>query len=93
LIARFFLAAEMPLQFDVNIFIPKLSAEILHALQPFAHSSAGQRVGQRAFVASGKANQSGGVFGDFFGGNVAFSFARAQFHARDQPAEILVSRA
>ena len=52
-----------------------------------------QRVRQRTFVASGEADEAGGAFGDFFGRDVAFAFSRAQFHARDQAAEILIAGA
>ena len=52
-----------------------------------------QSVRQRTFLSSREANQAGGTFGDFFGQNMAFPFARAQFHARDQAAKILVARA
>ena len=50
-------------------------------------------VRERAFVTSGEANEASGMFGDFFGRDVSFTLFGAQFHARDQAAEILVSRA
>ena len=79
LIARFFFAAEMPLQFDVDIFAAEEFAELLHALQsPARIPPCAERMRQRAFFASREANQAGGVLGDFFGAKRGLRlFARA----------------
>ncbi len=52
LIPRFFHAAEMPLQFHVNILTPKNAAKLLHAFSPAFNSSVNQRVFQRPLVSS-----------------------------------------
>ena len=77
LIARFFLAAEMPLQFDIDILAAEKIAELQDALRRLLHPSLPQRMRQRPFFASGKADQAGGAAGDFFRRNAAFAFLRA----------------
>ncbi len=68
----------MPLQFNVYIVAAEKLAELPHALRRGLHSSVGQRLCERTFLASRKTDQSSGVRGGFFMGNVAFvSCARA----------------
>ena len=61
LIARFFFAAEMALQFDVNIFPAERSAELPHAFHGHLDSALRQSVRQRAFVSTGQADQAAGI--------------------------------
>src|SRR4051794_6455117 len=41
----------------------------------------------------GEADEAAGVFGDFVEGSGAFAFFRAELHAGDEAAEVLISRA
>ena len=66
MIARFFSAGEMPLQFDVNIFTAELFAKLVNAFACLLYSSKGQCVCKRTFVATGEANEASGGLGDFF---------------------------
>ena len=47
--------------------------------------------GQRPVVVAGKANESGGMFSQFFFAHCAFAFRRAQLHLRNHATEILIS--
>ena len=93
LVARFFLAAEMPLQFDVHIFAAERAAKLLHAFDGRVHPALRQSMRQRAFVAARQADQAAAHRGDFFGLDASLPFSRAQLHARDQAAQILVALA
>ena len=91
LVARLFFARKMALQFDVHIAAAKKFREPLNAGDSARDSSVRQRVRQRTFVAARKANQARGIADKFLLVHVAFVFWRAQFHARDQAANVLVS--
>ena len=52
-----------------------------------------QGCGERAFVAAGEADESFGMFFEFFMRDGAFAFLGAQLHFGDQAAEILVAGA
>src|ERR1700693_3506888 len=84
----------MPLQFDIYIAASELFAELLNGHHgSFESAALRERVGQRTLVTAGKANQARCAIGNFFGQNMSLAFPGAEFHARDQPAKILVSGA
>ena len=56
LIARFFFAGEMALQFDVNILPAEHPAKLLHAFHGGFHSALRQSMRQRAFFAARQAD-------------------------------------
>ena len=91
LIARLFIAMQMPLQLDIYIVAPKNPAEPSHTFDSAFDAAAAERMRQRAFFAARQADEPGGMFRQFFRGDRAFAFRRAQFHARDQAAEILIT--
>ena len=84
----------MPLQFDVNIFAAEYFAELPHAFALLASIPP-----CASACASGPSSppvrqiRPAACFGDFFRRNAAFAFRRAQFHARDQAAKILIAGA
>ena len=96
LIARFFLAIEMALQFDIDVAGSERAGE---AGEGFGGVVVLQREGERAFVASGEAEQAVGELGEIFkrGGRLIARLrifrSSAQFHAGDQAAEILIAGA
>ncbi len=94
LIARFFVAVEMALQFDVNVVA---SEDARQAIQSFGRVAVFQAACERAFVATSEADQPFGELSEVlergggpFAGLRDFG-ARAQFHARDEAAEILIA--
>ena len=93
MIARFFIAAKMPLQFHVNVLSPKQFAKPLHALHSARNASVRQRMRERPLLASRQADESARLFSNFLRRNISFTFSRAQFHPRNQPAQILITLA
>ncbi len=91
LIPRFLIAMQMALQLDIYIVAPKNPAKPPHTFDSAFHAATAQRMSQRAFIAAGKADKPGRMFGQLFSGDRAFAFRRAQFHARDQTAKILIT--
>ena len=91
LIARLFFAGKMALQFDIDIFAAEKFGEPRNADEPACDSSLRERIRQRPFFAARKTNQACGIAGKFLFFYIAFVFSRAQFHARNQAAKILVS--
>src|SRR5580704_1521580 len=84
----------MPLQFDIDIAAAELFAELLNgSYGAFDSAALPERVGQRTLITASEANQAGCAAGNFFGQNMSLAFFGAEFHARDQPAKILVSGA
>jgi len=93
LIARFFLAAEMPLQFDIDVLATEEIAKLPDRLRRLRYSALHKRMRQRPFFAAGKANQAGRAAGEVFRSDLALAFFRMQFHVRNQAAKILISGA
>jgi hypothetical protein len=85
LIARFFVAIEVALEFDVDIAASEGSAQ---SFECFVGVS--EVAGQGAFIASGEADQAFGKFGEFFG-KCGLFVASSQLHAGDEAAEIPVA--
>ena len=92
-VAGFFFALEMALQFDVDIFVAEDSDESIDLAVGFFDAALLQGRGQRAFGAAGEADQAVGVLFEFFGADCAFAFFGAQLHFGDQAAEILIAGA
>src|ERR1700730_5608473 len=93
LIAHFFFTAKVPLQFDIDILATEYFTELAHTGGRAFDSALSERMRERSFFASRKANKPCSLFGDLFGRHVAFALSGTQFHARDQAAKILVSPA
>jgi hypothetical protein len=91
LIACLFFAAEMPLQFDVDIVAAKKFAELLDTFNSAHDSSMSERMRQRPFFTARKTDKANGFFRDLLGRNKTFSLARGNFHASDEAAKILVA--
>jgi hypothetical protein len=89
------------LQLDVNVFPSEDANEFFGGAVGFVDPAAGESGGERAIVAAGQADQSVGIIGDFVhrrGGDglrarLDRDLGRAQLHARNQPAEVLVAGA
>ncbi len=86
LVAGFFGAIVMALEFDVHVFRAEDSGQ--------AFDVAGVE-GERAFVAAGQADEAFGEFGEIVccRGGLAGLWTGAQFHAGHEAAEILVALA
>ena len=92
LVAVFLRAVEVALQFDINISRAEQVHQPLDFAQGFVESAAREGCRQRAFVATGQADQTLGVFFDVGKSCSAFSLrALPQLVASDQAAEILIS--
>src|SRR5579883_3281837 len=91
LIAGFFAAAEVALEFNIDVFATEDSAKLLNAAKRGAGIFVNEGVSERTFRAAGEANQTFRELPDFAWGNRAFAFRAAELHARDQAAEILVA--
>jgi hypothetical protein len=93
LVARFFFAAEMALQFDINVFPAEPPAKLLDAFDGSVDPALRQRMRKRTFLTSGQADQAAADRGDFLVPDASLCFARAELHLRDQPTQILVAPA
>ncbi len=67
LVAGFLFAAEVALQFDIDIVTAEYFAELLDGCGRGFDSALSEGVCERAFIASGEADEAGGAFGNFFG--------------------------
>jgi hypothetical protein len=93
-VAGFFFAMEMALEFDVDVFLAKDVGETLDRAAGFGRASFFERAGERAFFASGEADDTSGVLGEFVLKYRSFFFSLcAQLHSGDELAEILVAGA
>ena len=91
LIVRFFLPAEMPLEFNINIVPAKHGAELLHAVDGRFDPSSRQGIRQGALFSARQANQPLGLRRHLFRKSMTFGFFPSQFHLRDQPAKVLIT--
>src|SRR4051812_24977799 len=69
MVACFFVAIEMPLQLDIDIFASKDAHELLDRAPAFFDPTARERCRERAFVASGQADEPAAKVGKLFGGS------------------------
>ena len=90
LIDGFLLAIEVALEFDIHI---AAAENVNPALQSVAAILVLNGFCQRTMAATGQTNKATGVFRQFIFLNGAHAFGRSQFHARHQPAEVLVTLA
>ena len=67
--------------------------EVLDRTARFFQAATREGSGQWTFVATSQANQSAGMFLEFFVANRAFTFFSAELHFRNQAAKILVTGA
>ena len=89
----FLRAVEVALQFDINILRAEQVHESLDFAPGFVESAACEGCRQWAFVATGQADQTLGVFFDVGKSCSAFSlYAFPQLITSNQAAEILISR-
>ena len=92
LVAAFFIALLVALEFEIDIAVPVNCGEPFHELACFVVSAACQRRGNWAFVASGDADQSGGeLFEVFECGGALGLCCLPHLEARDELAKILVT--
>jgi len=92
-IARFFLALEMTLQFDVDVARAEDADELIDLASSFLDPTLLQSCGEEAFVSASEADQAMRVLFEFFRADGALAFFGAQLHFGDQAAEILVAGA
>jgi hypothetical protein len=92
-ISKFLLAAKMPLQFDVNIFVSKNVDQLFDYAACSIYSTMLQRQRKRAIITARQADQSCGIFLKFIFKDCAFIFGGAQLHFCDQAAQVLIPRA
>ena len=79
-IAGFFFAMEMALQFDVDILAAEDADELIEMFRCASSIPAmAQSCGERAFGASGEADQSFGMLFEFLRGDRAFAFFARNF--------------
>ena len=82
----------MPLQFEINIFPAKNIRQQLGLPARRFHAALRQGRAHGTFVSARKANQAGGMRGNFRHAGGAFALAAlAQFVAGDEPAKVLIS--
>src|SRR5258708_6120947 len=93
LIARFFTAGKVALELYVYIAAPENAAQLLQAFFRAGSSAGRESMRQQSFLAASDADEAAAHRRDFFRKNAAFAFGRAQFHLRNQAAQILISRA
>ncbi len=92
LVAALFFALLVALQFEIEIAAAVDGSEPVERLARRALAAARERRGQRAFVAAGQADQSGGKFFEIFERCSAFGLGGfAHLEARDELAEILIA--
>jgi hypothetical protein len=90
-VAGFFLAVQVTLEFDVDVVGAEDSDEAVDDVAGFGSASFIQGGGERAFVASGQADEVCGVLREFMLEDGAFLFSLgAQLHAGDELAEVPV---
>src|SRR6202142_3953881 len=98
-VSVFFFAMKMPLQFNVNIGWAEIRSsenlgQALYGFECRSGSALRQRNCQRSFSPTGQANQTADMFGNVpirSGGS--FFAPPAQFHFRNQAAQILIASA
>ena len=92
LVAALFVALLVALKFDVEIAAAVDCGEPLGDLARSCSAAVCQRRGQRAFVAAGEADQSGGELFKIFERSRALGLGvLAHLEARDELAEILIA--
>src|ERR1700733_2557202 len=91
LIPRLFLAAVMPLQFDINAVTSKTFAKPLNCLRSEPNSTFRKRVGERPLFPTRQTNQPLCVPIQLTRREASFAFFVAQFHQRDRATQILVT--
>src|SRR5579864_3385388 len=83
---------KMALEFHVNVVATEDADETVDGAISFFGAAFLERSGEGAFVASGQADESGGVLLEFVLEDGSFFFSGgAKLHARDELAEILVA--
>jgi hypothetical protein len=93
-VAGFFFAMIVALQFDVDVVVSEDAGEAIDHAMGFGGASFFERGGERAFIASGEADEAGGMMFEFVLEDGAFFFALgAQLHAGDELAEVLIAGA
>ena len=80
----------MALEFDINIAAAEHVDEAIESMRAILVLN---RFCQRTMAATGQTNQAAGIFSQFVFLNCTRPFRRSQFHARHEPAEVLVTRA
>src|SRR5215471_13310867 len=94
LVARFLIAIEVALQFNINIFPAKNGDKLLKQLPRPGESTVFQGMRQRAMFVAGKAYQSLSMILQFLQlSRCHFVFWSAQFCSSNQAAKVLISAA
>src|SRR2546423_11502119 len=87
----------MALQFHINVLAAENVHQLLHRAPRLLNAASGQGGRQGAVLVPGEADQAGAEFAEvvIHGGDLLWGrvFGPAHFHARNQPAEVLVSGA
>ena len=88
LVARFFVAKEVALQFGVDVARAEDRGEPVDAL---AAGALLDRFGERAALVAGEADQAFGELGEVVHGRGGLAFRRVELHLGDQAAEVAVA--
>ena len=92
-VAGFFFALEMALQFDVDVAGAEDGYELINLAASFIEAASLQGGCEWAFGTAGEADETMGVFFEFFLADGTFAFLGAQLHFGNQAAEVLVAGA
>src|SRR5438105_7929376 len=90
LIDRFFFAIVMTLQFDIDVFATK---DVDQSIESFTAAFIRNGSGEWTVLATREADETAGVLSDLIFRDCAFTLRRAEFHASQEPAKILVTLA
>ena len=93
LVAGFFLAMEVALEFNINVGMAEDADEPFDTAASFIETAAGESVSKWSFVASGEADEPGSMFAQFVFEHGTLAFVSAQFHLGVEATEVLVSEA
>ena len=89
--AGFLLAVEVALQLDVHVLPTEYIGQLPETLACNRDASVAECGGERPVFVPGQADQSGGMFGQFFQRGNTFTLPRTHLHTRDQPAQVAVA--
>src|SRR2546423_15086725 len=82
---------KMPLQFDINIVVPKNADQSLDSAARAVDAAMFKGKRERPIITSSQADQTCGIFLKFIFENCAFIFRSAQLHSCDQSAKGLIT--
>ena len=92
-VARFFIAMQMALKFDVDIVVFENLCKTPNLANSFIESTLSEGCGERAVITAGETDETGGVLFQFLFANCAFLLLSAKLHFGNEAAEVLIAGA